>query len=191
MDPVKWSYAHKQIVSFVEALLDILVSELGEPSLPSSCIFDTSHCELPVGLKCKDLAVRVDRFLMDSGASLDLINRASLAKKIRRFIESCAPVVLDTANGESIADKSIILHLGCLGEQIAPLVLDSIPKELSLGRRVVDGRYHWHRLGGITTPWLVHPDIREVIPLGTEDRRRWYRPRFVDRRVRDSTGTLC
>ena len=77
--------------------------------------------------------------------------------------------MLDTANGESIADQSIDLFLGCLGEHISPLVLDSTPNVLSLGRRVVDDGYDWHWLGGTTTPWMVHPITREVVNLEYED----------------------
>ena len=114
VDPVRRSESHKQVVSFVEALLNIIVSELDEPSLSSSCAVDTSRCELPVGLKGKGLAVQADQWLMNYGASLDRVNKASITKRIRGFIESCALVVLDAANGESIADQSINLPFGVL-----------------------------------------------------------------------------
>ena len=52
-----------------------------------------------------------------------------------------ARVRLATANGETIADQVLPLHLASLGEDVDPHVLASTPNVLSLGRRVVVDGY--------------------------------------------------
>ena len=85
---------------------------------------------------------------MDSGTPLDLIDKSEVSS-CKEFIKQCDPIILDTASGESIADRNINLYNGKLDERIAPLVLDSTPNVLSLGRRVVRQGYDWHWLGSV------------------------------------------
>ena len=107
-----------------------------------------------IAMSCPELvgkAVRVKSWLMDSGASEDLICRRSVRAANRGFVKSREPITLETANGELIADKCIDLYSGALNERIAPLVLDSTPDVMSLGRRVEDQGFTWHWEPGIVT----------------------------------------
>ena len=104
---------------------------------------------------------------MDTGTPLDLVNQESVEPHTA-CITPCKPLILDTANGEARIDRSIDLHVGRLGERIAPYVIDG-PNVLSLGRRIVRDGYDWHWLGHTTTPWLVHPTTGEEIVLRVDD----------------------
>ena len=112
--------------------------------------------------------IRVKSWLMDSGTPLDLVDKRSV-KNHKEFITNGDPVLLDTANGEVKADRHIDLYNGRLNERIAPLVLDSTPNVLSIGRRVVQQGYDWHWKGYTLTPWMVHPTTGEHIKLRVED----------------------
>ncbi len=81
--------------------------------------------------------IKARTWLMDSGASLDLISKSDIAPHAD-LVRKGEKVMLDTANGEYLASKRIDLHLGVLGESISPYVLKSTPPVLSLGRRVVE-----------------------------------------------------
>ena len=131
-------------------------------------------------MPCPELvgkAVRVKSWLMDSGASEDLICRKSIRAANRAFVKACDPITLDTANGELVADNRIDLYAGVLGERIAPLVLDSTPDVMSLGRRVEDQGFIWHWEPGDCH--LIHPATKERIALRVEN----YCPYLDDRKT--------
>ena len=113
--------------------------------------------------------VRVDSWLMDSGSPLDLIDRRALRRSHRKLIRPSDPLVLDTANGQVTADKTIKLGLSSLGVEISPLVLDSTPNVLSLGRRVVDEGYDWVWRGGRLDCTLHHPTTGKHFDLRVEE----------------------
>ena len=116
----------------------------------------------------RDATVPVRSWLVDSGSPLDIIDK-SRVKAFKCHIRRSDPVVLDTANGELKADREIPLHVGRLGEDIAPLVLPSTPDVLSLGRRVVEHGYSFWWPGYSSEPELTHPVTGEVVQLRVED----------------------
>ena len=113
-------------------------------------------------------AVAVTSGLMDTGSPLDIVDQSAVPH-LHHHIESCQPCVLETANGETIANKLINLHQGKLGEHISPYVLDSSPNVLALGRRIVDQGYDLWWPGYSLTPWIRHPITKEIIYLRVED----------------------
>ena len=100
--------------------------------------------------------VRIDSWLADSGTSLDAVNRADVEEHAQQ-IRHGDPLMLDTANGTTRADKVLDMFLGPLGEHISPYVLDSTPNILSLGTRIVDQGYTWVWPGWSLWPYLIHP----------------------------------
>ena len=105
---------------------------------------------------------------MDSGTPLDIVDKTAVEEHAH-LVKPCEPVILDTANGESKADRGIDLHVGKLGESITPYVLDSTPNVLSLGRRCVLLGYGWYWFPYSLEPYLVHPVTGEHIVMRVED----------------------
>ena len=66
---------------------------------------------------------------MDSGTPLDLVDESDV-KEYRHLVKPVESIILDTATGESKANKCIDLHLGPLGEDITPYVLKCTPNAL-------------------------------------------------------------
>ena len=116
----------------------------------------------------KSTRVKVVSWLVDSGSALDLID-ASRVKRFQQHIREREALVLDTANGELIVDRDIPLHVGRLGENIAPLVLPATPDVLSLGGRVVLDGYGFSWPAYSLAPQLVHPVTGDVIQLRVDD----------------------
>jgi len=100
--------------------------------------------------------VAVDSWLMDSGTPLDIVNITSIAGH-KDKVRDIDRIVIDTANGHSVADKGIELVVELLGQRILPYVLDSSPNVLSLGRRCVVDGYGWYWPPYSLSPYLIHP----------------------------------
>ena len=77
--------------------------------------------------------VKVGSWLMDSGTSLDLMDKRSVRSANRGFVDECDPIPLSTANGNTSADKCINLYVSKLDECITPIILDKTPNAMSLG----------------------------------------------------------
>ena len=63
---------------------------------------------------------RVDSWFVDSGSPLDLVDRED-SRTCSEHITKGSRVRLATANGETIADQVLPLHLTSLGEDIDPM----------------------------------------------------------------------
>ena len=70
--------------------------------------------------------IGIDTWLMDSGTSLDAVNRADIQAYLQHIING-DKLILDTANGVTDAENILPMFLGPLGEHISPYVLDSTP----------------------------------------------------------------
>jgi len=123
----------------------------------------------PKAMPCKSAKpIKVNEWLINSGTPLDLVDKAAV-KRYTHLVESCEPALLDTADGEVVADALIHLHNSTLGENISPYVLESTPNVLSLGRRVVVDGYSWHWEGYTTQPVMIHPGTGQHIALEVHD----------------------
>ena len=105
---------------------------------------------------------------MDSGTPLDIVAESSI-DGYEDLVKPIEPIILDTANGESLANRGIDLRIGCLGEDIVPYVLESSPDVLSIGRRCVLLGYGWYWPPFSLEPYLVHPTTGEHIVMRVED----------------------
>jgi hypothetical protein len=78
---------------------------------------------------------------MDTGSGHDLISRdianKSVMQNVRRMDE---PVTLCTANGLIQVDEQLPLKLNSVQSSVSPLVLDSCPSVLSIGKRCISGK---------------------------------------------------
>eukprot|EP00971_Amphidinium_carterae_P171409 3397915-Amphidinium_carterae.2 len=77
------------------------------------------------------------KWIVDSGAGLDLISREQLSRSELSSLSCCqCPKKLRTANGIVHADRIATCHVSDLHHEISALVLDKCPPVLSLGRRI-------------------------------------------------------
>ena len=99
--------------------------------LPTMAVHEASS-DAVGAMPCETAAkpLRVQDWLMDSGTPLDLIDK-SAAKRYAQYVKACHPTVLDTANGEVVADKHIRIYNARLRECITPYLLESTPDVLS------------------------------------------------------------
>ena len=76
------------------------------------------------------------RWLVDTGSAFDLVGRKDVPERFMSFVEPARqPVKLKTANGSTTVDEEITLQCGPLREHVHPLLLESSPAVLSVGRR--------------------------------------------------------
>ena len=98
------------------------------------------------------------RWIMDTGSGFDLIGMHDLSSKMLADAHVVSDSIeLHTANGVTIVDQAVPLQVGPLIENVIPLMLDSTPAVLSVGRRCVDEGYAftWPAYG---EPYLTRPD---------------------------------
>ena len=148
--------------TFSIALFDVVLTHGDDDA---SCVVPAMPCPEASSMK----PIRVKRWLMDSGTSLDLLDKRSVRPANREFVHNIDTIKLATANGVTEAQRGIHLHVGVLDTSIAPVVLDKTPNAMSLGRRVVDDGYTWHWEGRTLEPYLVHVDTKERIALEVDD----------------------
>jgi hypothetical protein len=77
-----------------------------------------------------------DRWLIDTGSGHDLVGRRDVSAAVLRTTRPArCPLVLCTANGDAEANKEVDVPVQSLGGSVSPLLLDSTPPVLSVGRR--------------------------------------------------------
>ena len=75
-------------------------------------------------------------WLLDTRCPVDLLQINSLDSEQRHWMEPAEhPIALETANARFDADKSVLMQIDGILEQIDPLCLPATPSVLSLGRR--------------------------------------------------------
>ena len=107
-------------------------------------------------------ATPVKEWILDSGASQDLVSRQNLSNKEQNKIKKSDERCFQTANGTiSIGDR-IDMNVKSDGATIStrPFVLDECPAILSLGQRIADG-YSFEWSPG-STPTLTAPNGRKI-----------------------------
>ena len=151
----------EMLYDYGEAVYKHATDTPGEPrrTIVSPATPHTTNGKVPVA---------VDSWLMDSGTPLDIVNKASIAGN-RHRVRKIDRIVLDTANGQNVADRGIDLVVELLGQDILPYVLDSSPNVLSIGRRCVVDGYGWYWPPYSLSPYLIHPVSGEFIYMRVED----------------------
>eukprot|EP00971_Amphidinium_carterae_P349384 6490992-Amphidinium_carterae.1 len=96
------------------------------------------------------------KWIVDSGAGLDLISREQLRESELQTLDRCAqPKKLRTANGVAHAENVVTCNIEELCHSVNALVLDKCPPVLSLGRRIEQGyKFAWDGTNGacLTAP---------------------------------------
>ena len=94
---------------------------------------------------------------MDTGSGYDLVARNEVPSVLMGFARHAdEPLELHTANGATLADEVVDLQVGPLLEVVSPLLLDSTPAVLSIGRRCMKDGYgfHWEPFA---RPYVITP----------------------------------
>ena len=109
-------------------------------------------------------AFTVKQWIVDSGASWDLVSRHHLdANEIGTIEETDQVKHFETANGIINTGEKIRLSINHKGNALAadPYVLDDCPAVLSLGQRVQNG-YEFHWIPG-ENPVLIAPNGNRIV----------------------------
>ena len=102
------------------------------------------------------------RWLIDSGAAVDLLGRSDVPEVYECLVtEADPPVRLITANGKIVANETIPLPVPALDSAVHPYLVKSTPAVLSLGKLCMEQgfAFHWPAHGN---PVLVTPDGKSV-----------------------------
>ncbi len=83
----------------------------------------------------------VTRWIWDTGAGIDIVSAQGVSNMKHLITKTATPLPLCTANGESLADKEILLKLTAFKEIVKPFVLDGSPPVLSVGWRCMELGY--------------------------------------------------
>ena len=113
-----------------------------------------------IAAPAEDNASGPKEWLMDTGSGHDLIGRSDLSSGAlaRRQPAEC-PITLNTANGLYHADEEIPMLVHALDEGIRPLLMESTPAVISIGRRCkLQGYSFWWLLTGIQS--CINPLVK-------------------------------
>ena len=85
-------------------------------------------------------------WVADTGSGNDLISRKFLSGKDEKKIKPSTPITLNTANDTVVSSEVVPMRMSLTKEKIEPLVLNSVPPVMSVGRRCLqDGwEFHWY-----------------------------------------------
>ena len=98
-----------------------------------------------------------DKWLIDTGSGYDLVGRNDVPGwAMDSMLEDSSPIDLHTANGITTVDKTVSLQVMGLMEAVKPLVLQSTPAVLSVGKRCMEEGWSFVWNAG-ENPWLVSP----------------------------------
>ena len=66
-------------------------------------------------------------WMLDSGTGIDMTDKNDIPEKNRPFIQDAKePCILETANGDTEANKTVLMQIGELQEQIEPYVREDL-----------------------------------------------------------------
>eukprot|EP00971_Amphidinium_carterae_P059634 1179298-Amphidinium_carterae.2 len=111
------------------------------------------------------------RWIVDSGAGLDLISKSEVHDSELQSMSKCVSArKLRTANGVIRAEHVVTCHIGEIGHDVTALVLDKCPPVLSLGRRVAQGySFVWDSENGacLKSPSgkVIHLRVENHVPI--------------------------
>jgi len=160
-------------------------SDLGQ-SQSIVCVRQTGGQDVSSETKDKILTVRsikgrIDRWLADTGASIDAIDILMLSKAGRRKVRKLlSNRTFETAAGEVNTDSSIELFSDQIG-QIDAVLLKHTPPVISIGRRCMEQGFGFY-WPPYTAPHIICPDGRTRIDCTVEA--------FVPYIMEDK-GTVC
>ena len=124
------------------------------------------------------------RFILDSGASADLVGEEGLDEEERKRVKKATDVLnLSTANGPTASTDEVELDVPNLGIRVKTRILGDCPDVLSMGIRCAEQGFgfYWDpfsykprlvrhqitqmRLGSLSIYMLHHANIREFSPI--------------------------
>ena len=101
-------------------------------------------------------------FVVDSGASMHMINKKDLSKaEMDTLTKSCSPTIVITANGEVQTYEEAIVSVKELGVFLTMKVLENTPAVLSLGKLCDENGYSYEWING-QKPHLIKNGIRII-----------------------------
>ena len=102
-------------------------------------------------------------YLLDSGASIDMVGADSVAEEENLRIKNAAKTLnINTANGKVTANETIAVKLPNLGIELDPLILKNCPNVLSMGKRCADEGFGFYWDPFSKTPRLIRPDGKVI-----------------------------
>jgi len=133
-------------------------------------------------------------WLQDTGTGYDLTSKSKVPKCLRKDIEEAeVHLILDTANGTTVAKEVVPMQIGVLQENIEPHLLEETPDVMTVGRRCQEYGYGFAWDPFSDQPYYTKPDGKggwdgDVVPLYAFDYSP-YLPDF-DNDVCESTDPL-
>ena len=101
-------------------------------------------------------------FVVDSGASMHMINKKDLSKaEMDTLTKSCSPTIVITANGEVQTHEEAIVYVKELDVFLTMKVLENTPAVLSLGKLCDENGYSCEWING-HKPHLIKNGIRII-----------------------------
>ena len=152
---------------------------VGDASIAASHTSDGAPIQAVAATPVASTVPRLNTdWIIDSGASIDLVSQADVAGFSKNVRRSSNPVSLSTANGVVPATRSIVLDVPGLEDYPEHYVLQSTPNALSMGIRCMKLGYAFHWEPFSEVPQLVTPSgyaidlkVRNYIPTLTKDCR--------------------
>lgn len=103
----------------------------------------------------------VRSWIVDTGSSVDAIDKASLSKQGRKSVTFLDETTFQTAAGPALCNSSITLYSRKLGGDINAVVLDDTPPLFSMGRRCMEEGYGFYWPPGLT-PFILKPNGQRI-----------------------------
>ena len=101
-------------------------------------------------------------FVVDSGASMHMINKKDLSDaEMDTLTKSCSPTIVITANGEVQTQEEAIVYVKELDIFLTMKVLENTPAVLSLGKLCDENGYSYEWING-QKPHLIKNGIRII-----------------------------
>ena len=99
-------------------------------------------------------------FIVDSGASFNLIGEKDLTASERKRVRKACPIQLNTANGTVESDRVLDIHVQDLDVSIEFYILKNCPPVISMGFLTkIDFQFTWKKFNG-------EPAMRITLPSG-------------------------
>ena len=105
---------------------------------------------------------KVEQWLIDSGCGWDLVDAQMVAHLADDVGRAAIQPKLWTANGVTQVENDVPLWIQPFGEVCRPLVMESSPDVLSMGRQCVERGYTFVWEGHSSEPYFILPDARRL-----------------------------
>ena len=144
---------------------DPVVKQYPEGFIPAPCA-PAMHVDIESGKPKR-------KWILDTGSPYDLVDIRFVGAEARRTLDEDRALHLETANGLTRANQSVLMQIedleGTPAQTITAHALESSPDVISLGKLCRDYKFTfcWDGNNG-RDPYLKRPDGR-VIPCGVEN----------------------